>query len=147
MSTWIFDCLRVKSYMISLNSYIGCISFYFFFYKHLPFSGGTQHNRTHGTVLRQAFSWAWPASVVEPWVWYLQLCQAFPEWCHGLSGCCCPLVSCLSVSWFSRFPTQPNQCADYCTTTSSWTGSLNTGQAGRAAGPRGRGVKELYIYI
>lgn len=52
--------------MISLNSYIGCISFKFFFYKHLPFSGGTQHNRTHGTVLRQAFSWAWPASVVEP---------------------------------------------------------------------------------
>lgn len=28
------------------------------------------------------------------------------------------------------YPGQPNQCADYCTTTTSWTGSLNTGQAG-----------------
>lgn len=84
--------------------------------------------------------------------WYMICiaCSLLPH-CHGGESDPEPLTRApggrwLDVSWVC-VPAQPNQCADYCSASAWWTGSLNTGQAGRAAGPRGRGVKELYIYI
>lgn len=44
--------------------------------------------------------------------------------------------------WCVWTPTQPNQCADYCTISTPWTGSLNTGKAGQEWRFTGRWVQQ-----
>lgn len=90
----------------------------------------SQEGLTHRSSLEQSFLWQCPRGFLAPTVqnlWRKTLDMRFEK---GANKCLllgnshfCPQLSMALLSL-----AQSNQCADYCTTALSWTGSLNTGR-------------------